>query len=730
MSVYIKKIQLNNWFNYKGDYLLNCFDFDKGVNILVGDNNAGKTKLYNAIRYLLLDTVLLEDETTSKMEENGIDDGNIKSVFNKKVFQSMKNETSEKMGVKLTFETTSTRGETINYILTKEIRCRRDVNSLKIIESPIKTVQIIDSKTKKPRTISDEFEEIADKIIGKKFIDYLFLEGEQIGLLTPLQGRKLNETINSIAHLNDLDELVLKVSHFAKNSAAKKTSISGEEEGGKKNNKNNIETIERLRIENSELLQTIQSNIEIRDYNKELIDKTKSKAAETKNNKLLVTKLDKLKKDVKESEATIDSKINTYISQLMNSSVFGISKISDESEIPLKLDEKLEVIRGFISERRIELASKLTKKEEKMIQALERSQPKPEILEQMVLDNTCYVCSQKLNQTAIDYMKTKLIPFFKNELDYDEELENLLEIDEFFKEFKLSSNKYFNKDDAYFFEIENNIIELTNKKIAEEKLVTNFLDKYGVVEGVDDVDFITYETAVEEHSKAILDIKKFQNDIKNNEDAIERLIALITPEKGTESDRYKTIDGLSTFAEKLKDVLFEIKNEEYLSFAQKLEEKASSRFQNFMLNNATAKKHKIKVFITNNSLDIFDFKIEVVDEFGEIVNNPGQADHGLRRLSVIFGLIDISENRRGFPFIVDAPVSKFSPDTKKRFFNNLLSDNALNQSIILTMDLWDQDKKTISKMGEEILHLVEKKDNARFITILNDDKKTNITYLK
>ena len=46
------------------------------------------------------------------------------------------------------------------------------------------------------------------------------------------------------------------------------------------------------------------------------------------------------------------------------------------------------------------------------------------------------------------------------------------------------------------------------------------------------------------------------------------------------------------------------------------------------------------------------------------------------------------------------------------------------------MDLWDQDKKTISKMGEEILHLVEKKDNARFITILNDDKKTNITYLK
>jgi DNA sulfur modification protein DndD len=729
MSVYIKNIQLNNWFNYKGEYLKNSFEFAQGINIIVGDNNAGKTKLYNAIRYILLDNIQIENEKTSKIEETEVNNDSIRKVFNTKTFLEMTNDSSEKLGVKLAFETTGAGGRKTNYILTKEIRIRKDINSIKIIEF-IKTVHLIDPATNKGRTISEEFEEIAEKIITKKFIDYLFLEGEQIGLLTPLQGPKLKETINSIAHLSDLDKLVTKVSLFAKNSEEKKTAILGEEEGGKKDNKKNLDLISNLRIENDNLLEQNKNNEQNRDYNKELIDKTKSKAAETKSNKLLVEKLDKLRENVKNSEAKIDSKIKTYISQLMNASVFGISKISDDNDIPLKLDNRAEVIGDYISQRRIELASKLTKKEEKMIQSLEKSQPKPLILEQMIVENTCYVCSQELTKSAISYMQEKLIPFFKNELEEDEELDNLLTINDLFKEFKLSSTKYFSIDDGYFSEIETSIINLTEEKIEEEKLVTEFLDKYGSVEGEDEVDFVTYETAVKEFTKANEQIPKTEAEIASNIIKIEKLLLSITPEKGSESEKYKVIEDLSSFAKLLDESLFNIKNEEYLSFAKNLEEKASNRFQNFMSNNAAARKNKIKVVVTNNSKNDFDFKIEVVDEFGEIVNNPGQADHGLRRLSVIFGLIDISENKRGFPFIVDAPVSKFSPDTKKRFFNGILADLALNQSIVLNMDLWDSESKKINNLGEEILDLVKKKDYSRFITIVNNNTETKITILK
>jgi hypothetical protein len=294
----------------------------------------------------------------------------------------------------------------------------------------------------------------------------------------------------------------------------------------------------------------------------------------------------------------------------------------------------------------------------------------------------------------------------------------------------VSSTKYFSIDDGYFSEIETSIINLTEEKIEEEKLVTEFLDKYGSVEGEDEVDFVTYETAVKEFTKANEQIPKTEAEIASNIIKIEKLLLSITPEKGSESEKYKVIEDLSSFAKLLDESLFNIKNEEYLSFAKNLEEKASNRFQNFMSNNAAARKNKIKVVVTNNSKNDFDFKIEVVDEFGEIVNNPGQADHGLRRLSVIFGLIDISENKRGFPFIVDAPVSKFSPDTKKRFFNGILADLALNQSIVLNMDLWDSESKKINNLGEEILDLVKKKDYSRFITIVNNNTETKITILK
>jgi len=80
MSVIINTIELKNWFQYKGDYKDNLIEFNEGLNIIVGDNNAGKTKLHNAFRFILKDEVLIEKDRIGYVEEK-IDSENISKIF-------------------------------------------------------------------------------------------------------------------------------------------------------------------------------------------------------------------------------------------------------------------------------------------------------------------------------------------------------------------------------------------------------------------------------------------------------------------------------------------------------------------------------------------------------------------------------------------------------------------------------------------------------------------------
>ena len=50
--IFITQICLENWFNYEGGFEKNTIPFARGVNFFCADNNAGKSKLHNAIRWV------------------------------------------------------------------------------------------------------------------------------------------------------------------------------------------------------------------------------------------------------------------------------------------------------------------------------------------------------------------------------------------------------------------------------------------------------------------------------------------------------------------------------------------------------------------------------------------------------------------------------------------------------------------------------------------------------
>ena len=98
----IRNINPINWFNYMGSS--NEISFSSGSNILVGTNNAGKTKLHNAFRFILTNEVILKvKDLDGDLEYKAVNPNNTKyilEIFNMVVYKLKVNEIG-KFGVEL-----------------------------------------------------------------------------------------------------------------------------------------------------------------------------------------------------------------------------------------------------------------------------------------------------------------------------------------------------------------------------------------------------------------------------------------------------------------------------------------------------------------------------------------------------------------------------------------------------------------------------------------------------
>jgi DNA sulfur modification protein DndD len=100
MASIINSISFKNFFNYYGDYDTTRYEFKEGVNIVVADNGAGKSKFFNAFLWLFYDQILDSDDKKKK---------NVKDFAVKIISDKAKNETSigdkVQTGIKIEYST-------------------------------------------------------------------------------------------------------------------------------------------------------------------------------------------------------------------------------------------------------------------------------------------------------------------------------------------------------------------------------------------------------------------------------------------------------------------------------------------------------------------------------------------------------------------------------------------------------------------------------------------------
>jgi flagellar biosynthesis chaperone FliJ len=749
MAIFISKIKLTNWFNFKGDPSeetgKNIIVFNNGLNIVVGDNNGGKTKLHNALRFVVSDMVIL-DKGNNKHELCSVA-GNENEIMNNDTFlRDVKENDTVKFGVELSFKKVWSNGNAKDFLLKKYILGRKEARSsgkdIFHTTNVVSKAFEVDAITKSPIERVGDFDKIKNQLLSPAYMNFFLVEGEQIGLITTMKGRNLQKTINVINPVlneyNNTFETVNSVKKSVLTLARKELKLISEGDIEK------TKLTETLTQITEDRVPVIEQEIKLLDSQlaelQETIEEYEQKARDSENIIESIKILNNLKNIVSDLETKRETIEGNYINSLVKNG-FNISKLSEDIIPFKKMDTVSNIMRDFITCRKVELEPSQDEEELMMLQALDKSQPNPTILRKMINDCMCYVCRKEIDSNSKDWIEKKLIPFFEEKNTNDTVLNNLIHLKGFFSflNSKNDRNKSLNKTAISEYKIELQGILSELKKANDD--VTDYIENHGDPSGNNDGDIINITT----YNQAIDD--KVKNRIKHGQ-RIEELNSLNATvkqlEKEIQSDlgnnpKLERIHQLTDLLSDL-DKMFSVKKYEiFKQFAAKLEDSATKRFKKFLSRNNVAKNQKVKVELVTKD-DTYEFKINVMNEFGTIQSQAGGAQDSLTKLAVVFALLDISKEKQnlGFPFMADAPTSKLSKPQKESFYEQLSTDDALNQTLLMTMDLFDSkenNKNNLNELGLKVLEDITNQDDSSMILLdlVNKDKPqlgVEIKYLK
>lgn len=195
----LKSIELNNFMCYSGS---NRFDFTEGINLIIGDNGYGKSKLYDAFWWVMynqcFDTSVKKFKYTNLLKRQIVSDKAI-------------NETEEGMvsaSVILTFHNTE---KDSLYILERRYSIRKSGD--KIIEDQdseeiiwFKEMSYLNAKEIKE---ADQIERIKKSILPDNIKPYMWFQGEQVESIIDFnKSETLTNAINVLSNITRFDNII------------------------------------------------------------------------------------------------------------------------------------------------------------------------------------------------------------------------------------------------------------------------------------------------------------------------------------------------------------------------------------------------------------------------------------------------------------------------------------------------------------------------------------------
>ncbi|PKG52927.1 ATP-binding protein [Olleya sp. 1-3] len=701
MASIINSISFKNFFNYYGEFEDNMYDLKEGINIIVADNGAGKSKFFNAFLWLFNDQVLDSDDKIRK---------NIKDVYVKILSDKAKNETQIRDTVDCAIQVEYTYGKLHKFQIIKSFTLTKlnndisDPNSWQftINDTEINKTDLVLTKYK-PVYDEDEKRKIIDRLILPNFRKYSFFQGEEVDDIIDFSEKdSIEGAVQNLTDISKYRKLVDLTEEFK---------IKAEKDLANQNNAND----QQARDLNNAIAEKDKVREQLKHETKKLSEWeiTFSDAEKEKNNldkiyanadkrKELDDKLRPLNKKLKDKAAEFEE----FLDRLNNKFFDG-----NFSWIAMGFDKTVKDFRNlndkFIDERYKKKALlDIEESPNNYFHFLPVNSPDAVSIQNMIDNEHCYVCDRpakkgkpehdyllKLKNRPIESAKEKT--FVKNDLK------------DFFGNIQIQAQPFYSRIP----DVKNSIM-LTKEKEQELKRQINQIkerikslkdQRKDIFVGGEDSEtsdsqiLSNYHGAIRrmENARSKIDdiirpkINKLKTDIHNIEIEIDALNSTQDIPQGYKDNYSIAID--------LAKATLNAKDRVYDNMISLLEEHANQHFKNLTVNNDLA-GGILKFEKTPSGSINFNYS----DSNNNIVYGSSEGFQRMKKFSVVMAIISANNSEYNYPLLADAPISAFGEGFTEGFFE--ATGEVFPQSIVLVKEIYKRnDDMKINDLGKRLL---------------------------
>ncbi len=682
----LTSIELNNFMCYSGTG--NRFDFTVGINVIIGDNGYGKSKLYDGFYWVMFDhcfdTSTKKFSPTSKLKKSIISDKAISEIEDGKVTAS----------VILTFHNPEKDNV---YILERRYSIRKDGD--KIIEED-KSEEIISQKDlsyMNAKIVGDpnEIERIKKYILPDNVKPYMWFQGEQVESIIDFnKSETLTDAINVLSNISRFDNII---------EIADALEISSEKEYDKKLRDLSKDTTksEQLSLEKEKLEKKIKA-LETEEMQLRDSSSTAEEKAESKLNKLeeaqTIRRIDQRRKDLEKNLSEIQAEFDREQINLHKKLFTNRWVLKGTEALFSEFNEKFDKYNQTKLQRKIFMKAKLEAANElqaKLQTRLPIDVPEPIHINRMLKEERCLVCDRDapegseawfkikelLNEDTVDSSKLKeeLKPNHDFESDFKKLYQNGLGLGHIIKNIDGDINNTFLRKEE---------IEIKRKSIREEyeKIDRELksLTAQSAMSSTEAANLLNEYTAFNEQ------VKRFGTQIANQAHLINtkrKDLDLINKELSS-----LVVGEIPKYLEEKRNVLHEFyqvahstRKRVFQKLVKMLEEEANRHYQNMIQGNLSA-RGIIKLKELSNGKN---YMPELVDENGNILHQLNTGNIILIKLATIMAIISARKASRDtdlYTLITDAPMSVFGDDYTLGFCKTV--SQVYKQSIIMSKEFY------------------------------------------
>lgn len=678
----IKRIEIENFLSYYGE---NCFDFDLGPTIIIGQNNTGKSKLFDAFNWVLFDRAY---KTEFEKWEYTKDWG--KEIVNNLAKEDSRPGEFTETAVSILF---SDEDEN-KYYLTREFKIKKlKDKQWEVPKNSELSLTITEALTGNSKNYyENEAEDQLKSIFPENLSKYFLFQGESISQIMSLNSRSaFSKALTDLSRI-EVFENAKKYSEKVLRQCKKEFEEKEDSDKALQVKKNSLsEDIKRLKGELSDHDELFDNKCRERDIAKSRFDK---KSEELK-------KYEECAKILQEIEFLHNQWLQK--NELRQTIVESQKKEIFDKWMYAGTDSILKNFLAFYKK------NKVNKKIPEPI--------RQEFIKEMIEEKQCKVCytPAPVGSKELAYIESHLN---EKSLDKETELINQLSLVADNMQDKVNNiatelQKHYERLERIDGEIRN---FMNRKKLKEQELKT--VKPTDISE--DELKTKNFSQLQKDYDSAKIDYDKCKCLIdqisgkrefikKQLEEKQEEYDSLVVHSSNvTERDKYLLSERITKSVSQFHNVFLE-------KLIKDIEQEANSFFHKMTEKNS-ALSGSVRV-------DYDSQEVYTVDESGNRLQNINQANKVSLQISFVAAILSVSNKfwNTYFPFIADAPISALGGNNKLTAVETMIE--IFKQSIIILKDDALTDDPDSLK-NDLVRSMVKKNKNIQYAYELRMDGDT------